>query len=208
MLVLGVELVELAHPAHVELGLRVVRDPSDLVDRPGAGIVSGEDQVEVAPIAPREIAQMADAAADVVDRVIGVLDAMKPCRRRHQLHEPHRALRRGRARLEVRFGANHRFDEIGVERGVERSLADRRIEALRIGALERLQTEAGATGELLHTLQDLVAALGAAIADEGLPRRRPHHQDVGRDLRGENDERHDDPRNSPTFGHRPPGLGG
>src|SRR5690242_16166177 len=59
---------------------------------------------------------MANTRVDVLADVEDVTDAELRGGRRHELHQPTRALRRDGARLEIRLDADDRLDKLGRER--------------------------------------------------------------------------------------------
>ena len=74
--------------------------PAVAIDGVRAGVVGGERQLLVATVAVEQLPQVGTAAADVFRRVERVAHAQLLCRGRHQLHQPHRAFWRERARVE------------------------------------------------------------------------------------------------------------
>ena len=84
-----------------------------LVHRPWAGVVRGERKFFVVGIAVQQLPQIRDPGANILARAEGVRHAELPDRRRHQLHQPHRALRRRGHRVEARFDLDDRAHEVG-----------------------------------------------------------------------------------------------
>src|SRR5687768_16428094 len=82
----------------------------------GAGVVRRERELLVALVAVEQLAQVRRAAADVFFRVVGIADAELARRGGHQLHEPHRAFRRGGCRVVAGLDLDDGAHQLGPQR--------------------------------------------------------------------------------------------
>src|SRR5207249_5429775 len=174
------------HALDIGASLRIRRDTSVPPDRLHARVVGRERERQVATVEVDQISQVSDPALDVLAHVEDVADA-KPCRRRrHELHQPTRALTRDRARLEVRLHKDDRLDQLGRERVSRCCRADqvairpcgsrgdgviRWRRGFRHDRLRRLDVP-----DIEHTVTFLYANLGGS--------RRVHREDRGDDEAG------------------------
>ena len=114
---------------HVVLGFFVGRHlRAVLVDRAQARVVRGQRELLVVVVAIEQLAQIDDAGADVFGRVERVDDAELLRRRRHQLHQPHCALRRDRPGIEGRLHLDDRPDQLRPDTVLTGVLPDQRLE--------------------------------------------------------------------------------
>ena len=124
-----------------------------LVHGARARVVRRERELLVVLVPVQQLAEVRDAGADVVGRVERVPHAVLPDRGRHQLHQPERAFRRARVRVERGFHLHHGAHQIGADALRARVLEDqvvvgvdarrrdvpRRPHRLRLGHLEGLR---------------------------------------------------------------------
>src|SRR5690606_22709553 len=89
-------------------GLAVGRHALVAVNRAFAGVVAGRGQGEVAVEALQQPAQVFDAAADVLRRIVGIGDPEPARGGRHQLHQALRPGARERVGVERGFGVHDR----------------------------------------------------------------------------------------------------
>ena len=98
------------------------------IDGPGAGVVGRQRQFFVALVLVQQLAQVGGPTADVLGGIVGVANAELARRPRHQLHQPHRAFRRPRPRIESRFHLDDRANEIRTEALARRVFPDKGLE--------------------------------------------------------------------------------
>src|SRR5262249_60893030 len=96
----------------VLLGLRIRRDSAVVVDGALPRVVRRESEGDVGGIAVEQVAEMADAALDVLARIQRVAYPERRRRTGHELHEPLGTLGRHRPWVEGRFG----LDDGGPQR--------------------------------------------------------------------------------------------
>ena len=86
------------------------RGADGLVDRFHPGVVRRERLLLIAAVPLEQLPQVARAAEDVLCWIVRVDPEILRCRR-HQLHEPARALRGSRCLVSARLSVHHRIDQ-------------------------------------------------------------------------------------------------
>lgn len=140
------------HGDHIAWCLGVARDAVAVPAHGGlAGVVGGQREAQVAVEHLQQALEMARAAAQVLARIERVRHAPVARRRRHQLHQPHRAGARDRARVVAGLDRHDGMQQRGREPVFARRLVDEPLERL------------AARGRLLRRRQRVI---GRGVAQE------------------------------------------
>src|SRR5687768_10237023 len=95
--------------------LSIRRDAAVTLHRTRPGVVGGERQLDVSAELLEKGVQIPGPGVQVLERIEGVFDAQLPGRRRHELHEALRALRRDRVFAEGGLDGDDRKHELRIE---------------------------------------------------------------------------------------------
>ena len=112
---------------HISLRLPVWRDAVVLLYRRSAGVIGRQRHPHIATEVIQHLPQVPHPSLDVLSGVEGMRQAKRACRCRHELHEPHGALARNRAGIEVRFHLDHRPHQLSINAVPRRRCLNRRI---------------------------------------------------------------------------------